>query len=79
MTNPIEDGPMAGTRAINALLRSRPDRDALDGQWADWFERKANVFDLIASRDPHLAKESAALAADARACARRLRAGEVAR
>jgi hypothetical protein len=76
MTNPIEDDPMAGTRAINALLRSRPDRDALDALWADWFERKAEVFDLITSRDPHVAKESAALAADARAHARRLRAGE---
>ena len=63
----------AATRAIAALLRSRPAGDASTEERAAWFDRKAEVFDLIASREPWLAQRSAAVAASARAEAARLR------
>jgi len=63
----------AATRAIAALLRSRPAGDASNEERAAWFDRKAEVFELIAAREPWLANRSTAVAAIARAEAARLR------
>jgi hypothetical protein len=64
---------MATVRLISSLLREIPPMRATTVERADWFDRKADVFDCIATGDQALAQEAARLAEGARAEADRLR------
>ena len=64
---------MSTVRLITSLLRDTPPTDADPIQRAAWFDRKADIFDRIATDDKALAEEAAQLAEGARAEADRLR------
>jgi hypothetical protein len=64
---------MATVRLISSLLREIPPVGATALEQADWYDRKADVFERISTEDPALAEEAANLAAGARAVADRLR------
>ncbi len=63
---------MATVRLISSLLREIPPAQATLLERADWFARKAEVFERIAAEDTWLAEEAAQLADGARAEAARL-------
>lgn len=66
---------MSTVRRITALLREIPPLIASPEVRAAWFERKADVFDEIATRDVHRAEEAHQLARDARLRAEQIRRG----
>jgi hypothetical protein len=70
-----ESVDMSTVRRISALLREIPPFTASAQVRAAWFERKAELFDEIATKDPHLAEEAARLAEGARCRAEELRRG----
>jgi len=64
--------------AVTNVAWSAPGRDEGDGAWAEWFDRKAAAYDLMASEssgDRQLADYCASVAEDSRLRARRLRGG----
>ena len=60
---------------IGALLRETPPTGCDAQTRAAWFEQKADLLDAIAEEDPSMACEAAEFAHNARAKARRIRAG----
>ena len=66
---------MSTVRRITALLRELPPFTASAEVRAAWFERKADLFDEIATKDPALAEEAARLAEGARCRAEEIRRG----
>lgn len=52
--------------AIRGLWSSVPSQAASVQLWADWYARKAEVFDLIAATNPAWSAQASALAARAR-------------
>lgn len=80
-TNPTPDVSageavdMSTVRRITALLREIPPFTASAEVRAAWFERKAELFEEIATKDPVLADEAARLAEGARCRAEEIRQG----
>ncbi|GIH12474.1 hypothetical protein [Rugosimonospora africana] len=72
-TGQASRGGMATVRLITSLLRDIPPAGATVLERAEWFDRKADVFDRITSEDVALSEEAARLAEGARAEADRLR------
>ena len=60
---------------LSALLRSMPGLTASDMERAAWFDRKADLLQLVAGTDDHLSAEAVELAGVARRRAAQLREG----